>query len=300
MNTPLLLLHFRLKPAPPLLTSFELLHQLKSRFASAFREVNGCLGRDGGCRIGSDCACNAVFGQTLATDPFALRRFQKPPLPFAFRVTPESLKSRNPYETELQLAIVGDAISYLEPFVKAVQLVIENPSGQSGWRLSCVEASATDGSRTLLPLSAQLGGFSSLPVLTFGEIMSERAPSPVKIKLCFHTPLRLLQNGSPLRQPAFSAIAGALFRRISALAYYYGREELSHDFKWLAEQSREITPLSSTAQWVSRGGTLQGVEGTLNFKGDLTGFMPFIELGSRLNIGKGGAYGAGSFTFSAI
>ncbi|NVN98421.1 MAG: CRISPR system precrRNA processing endoribonuclease RAMP protein Cas6 [Geobacteraceae bacterium] len=298
MNTPLLLLHFRLKPVTPLLTAFDLLHQLKSRFASAFRDANGCLGKDDACRIGNGCACNAIFGQQLATDPYALRRFQKPPLPFAFRVSVESLKSRNPSEIELQLAIVGDGISHLEPLVKAVQRVIENPSGQSGWQLSCVEASAADGSKTLLPLSAPLAGFSFLPILTFGELMTANAPSSAKIKLSFHTPLRLLQNGSPLRQPAFSAIAGALFRRISSLAYYYGREELTHDFKWLAEQSREVGPLSSAVQWVSRGGTLHGIEGTLSFKGDLTEFMPFIELGSRLNLGKGAAYGAGSFTVS--
>lgn len=299
MNTPLLILHFELTPLSPGLTGFELLHLVKSRFASAFRQANGCLGRDGACRIGSECSCHAVFGQQLASDPYALRRFQKPPLPFAFRLSAERRKNPIDAATELQLAIIGDAITHLDIFVKAVQLLSDCPTDSGGWRLASLCASAADGSRTLLPLGSRLEGFSSLPLHFFAELLAVNAPSPAKLRLDFHTPLRLMQGGSPLRQPSFSAVAGALFRRISSLAYYYGSEELTHDFKWLAERSRDVACTGSTLSRINRGGTLQGVEGTLSFRGDLAEFIPFIELGSRLNIGKGGAYGAGSYTFSA-
>jgi len=116
--------------------------------------------------------------------------------------------------------------------------------------------------------------------------------------MSFQTPLRLIHKGSPLRNLSFSAITGALFRRISSLAYYYGREELPHDFKWLAQQSQLVVCRRSDLNWVNRGGSLQGVEGQVDFSGALAEFIPFLHLGNVLNIGKGAAYGMGNYSFS--
>ena len=54
-----------------------------------------------------------------------------------------------------------------------------------------------------------------------------------------------------------------------------------------------------TCNWVNRGGSLQGVEGQVEFSGALAEFIPFLHLGSMLNIGKGAAYGMGNYSFSA-
>lgn len=297
MNTPFVELHFTLepaagKPAPQTLLA------VRQLFPAAFRRANGCLGLDQGCGKTADCPCRSVFGQNLTPDPAALRRYQKPPLPFAFKIPllPEKLMEG---EVELSLVIVGEAINHLDLFIKAVTLLFHPPGSFKNWQVVSIEAACGDGSRIAIPASGISTEFSSLPLLSFDELFIQGSIDCSKITIEFQTPLRLLHKGAPLRDIRFSHLAGALFRRVSSLAYYYGGEELPHDFKWLAQRSRGIVCPHADLRWVNRGGSLQGVEGTAEFIGELADFMPFLHLGSLLNIGKGAAYGMGSYRFSA-
>lgn len=294
MNTSFIQLHFTLE-RPAEKHTPQTLFAIRQLFPNAFRRVTGCLTKDHGCSAGPDCPCRLVFEQRLTPDPSALRRYQKPSLPFAFKIPllPESCRQGS--EVELTLVIAGAAISHLDLFVKAVRLMFASPGLLKGWRLCAVEAAAGDGTRTVIPVGGAGTEFSSLPLLSFDELFSSGCVSCQRVTINFLTPVRLLHKGAPLRDIPFSAVAGALFRRISALAYYYGGEELPHDFKWLAEKSREISCSCSDLHWVNRGGGLQGVEGEAVFSGELTDFIPFLTLGSRLNIGKGASYGMGGY-----
>jgi len=292
MNTAFVQLHFTLehswgKPAP------QTLFAVRQLFPAAFRQANGCLGFDLGCRESADCPCRSVFGQSLTPDPTALRRYQKPPLPFAFKIPrlPES-------EIELSLVIVGDAINHLDLFIKAMMLLFQPPGSLQNWRVVSLEAACGDGSRIAIPVNGISTEFSSLPLLSFDELFTQGRVDCSKITIEFQAPSRLLHKGVPLRDIQFSHLAGALFRRVSSLAYYYGGEELPHDFKWLADRSREIVCTSSDLRWVNHGGLLQGVVGSSEYNGELAEFIPFLHLGSLLNIGKSAAYGMGSYLFS--
>src|SRR5690349_2540332 len=62
-----------------------LLFGMRTDFAKLFREVTSC--RREVCQQCPDapgCPCLPILSQRLSTDPSAVRRFQKPPLPFAF------------------------------------------------------------------------------------------------------------------------------------------------------------------------------------------------------------------------
>jgi len=200
---------------------------------------------------------------------------------------------------ELSLVIAGEAISHLDLFLAAVKVLIGSSDRMGQWRAVRMEAASEDGSRILIPSDGGGREFASLPVLSFDEFFSRSSGPCSSVTIDFTTPLRLLHKGIPLREIGFNAVAGAMFRRVSSMAYYYGGEELSHDFKWLAERSREITCSRSALNWKNHGGGLQGVEGTVTFCGELAEFIPFLALGSRLNIGKGSAYGMGNYSFSA-
>jgi len=298
MNTPFVQLYITLEPPPKKLAPYGLF-ALRQQFHTAFRQAVGCCDGQQNCRAGIGCPCRAVFDQALATDPLALRRYQKPPLPFAFKIPLLPEKSLPGAEIEISLVIAGEVISYLDLFIKAVRFLFESAEIFTGWRVCAVEAAAEDGARTLIPSEAAGSEFASLPILSFDELFSGGGGSCSHIAVHFQTPLRLLHNGSPLQDVPFSRFAGALFRRISALAYYYGREDLPHDFKWLAQLSQKVVCSRSDLRWVNRGGSLQGVEGVAEFRGELGDFIPFLHLGSRLNVGKGAAYGMGSYSFSA-
>ena len=298
MNTPFVQLHISLEHPGTRLPSHALFG-IRQLFPAAFRRAAGCLAGDNSCSGGPGCPCRAIFDQNLATDPSALRRYQKPPLPFAFRLPLLPEKAGKGSLVELSLVIVGDAISHLDHFLKGIALLFETPGRLDQWRAVRFEAAAGDGSRIPIPSTGGCGEFANLPVLSFDELFSRSCSPCSRVTVEFLTPLRLLHKGAPLREPGFSAIAGGLFRRISSLAYYYGKEELAHDFKWLAERSREISCSRTGFSWINRGSGVQGIEGSATFCGDLTDFIPFLQLGSRLNIGKGATYGMGSFTLTA-
>jgi len=297
MNTPFVQLYFTLHHSGAKLHPNELF-TIRQLFPAAFRRAAGCLTAAQLCGAGSDCPCRAVFEQKLTPDLSALRRYQKPPFPFAFKMPPLSANCRQGETVELSLLIAGEAISQLDLFIRGVMLLFAAPGSLKNWRTGAVEAAAADGSRIAIPAGVSCADFASLPLLSFDELFTQGGGDCAGISVKFLTPVRLLHKGVPLRDIPFSAVAGALLRRISSLAYYYGKEELPYDFKWLAEKSRAISCRRSGLQWVNHGGGLQGIEGEVQFSGELTEFIPFLTLGSRLNIGKGAPYGMGSYRFS--
>jgi hypothetical protein len=297
MNTPFVQLRFSLelpsdKPDP------HALFAIRQQFHAAFRRAAGCFHPTLTCAAGVDCPCRYVFDQKLATDPSALRRYQKPPLPFAFRIPliPKELSLGD--AVELTLAVVGEAIRHLDLFIGGIMHLFAPSGSFKDWQVIAVEAVSVDKTLVAIPSNRAGRDFNSLPLLSFDDFFSETSVDCSRLTMNFQTPLRLIHKGSPLRNLSFSAVAGALFRRISSLAYYYGREELPNDFKWLARQSQQVVCSRSDLHWVNRGGSLQGVEGQVEFSGAMAEFIPFLHLGKVLNIGKGAAYGMGSYSFS--
>lgn len=291
MDVPFLQLLFTIEQTRPAATPYALF-ELKQLFPVAFRKITGCAPRGGECTAGADCPCRATFAQTLSADPSALRRYQKPPLSFAFSIP--LLAGRDRSEHEVSLIIVGDATSNLELYIKSVQQLFCRDS-VFGARLTAVAAVAADGSRQLLGDGSGRLALAATPFRSFAEAGSAPVSSAATVTLELLTPLRLLQNGKPLRCPSFTVLAGALFRRISALAYSYGGVELDHDFKWLAAKSHEVSSVRSSLEWANWGGALQGVVGELAFSGELEEFLPFLRLGELLNVGKGASYGMGNY-----
>jgi CRISPR-associated endoribonuclease Cas6 len=297
MNTPFVQIFLQLEHPGTRLPPHALF-AIRQLFPAAFRHAVGCLTVEGTCKNGPLCPCRDLFDQRLTTDPSALRRYQKPPLPFAFRIPLLPERSVKGTVFELSLVIAGEVIRHLDLFLKAVTFMFAAPGRLSDWRAVRMEAASEDGSRILIPSDGG-GEFANLPVLSFDELFSGSSAPCSSVTIEFLTPLRVLHKGIPLRELEFSALAGCLFRRISSLAYYYGGEELAHDFKWLAEKSREVSCKRSDLLWINRAGGMQGVEGIATYCGELADFVPFLSLGSRLNIGKGASYGMGSYSYSA-
>ena len=104
-----------------------------------------------------------------------------------------------------------------------------------------------------------------------------------------------MQDGRACREPGFSLLARALMRRVSSMTYYYEGEELSAEFRWLAQRSESVETVRSDLQWREWGGGVQGVVGRIAFAGEMGDFMPFFLLGERLHAGKGASYGMGRY-----
>lgn len=145
----------------------------------------------------------------------------------------------------------------------------------------------------------------------------ETAPGPVpatapisRLTLEFLTPLRLKERGDLVTELTFPLLWERLAQRLTLLADFYG-PPAEADHRWLpaALQARaaQVAVSQSRLRWQDwerysrRQDTamkLGGLVGSITFAGDLTPFLPYLHLGTIINLGQGTTFGLGRYTFS--
>ncbi len=238
----------------------------------------------------------ATFGQQLSPDPEAVRRYQKPPLPFVFDLP--FLPAGYRGGVTIGLTLVGSAINHLPAYLCALRSMFLDQAFSACFpaRLDVIAAVDGTGARSLLWRAGGEPDLASVPLIAASQLTDREPPIGGRLQLEMVTPLRLVQDGRPCREPGFSLLARSLMRRVSALAYYYGGEELEMDFRWLAERSAAVETVVSTLSWHQWGGGIQGAVGRVLFCGELADFLPLLLLGERLHVGKGASYGLGCYS----
>jgi hypothetical protein len=275
------------------------LFSLKSCFREAFR-VTVCRshGECSCCSEQRECPFQAVFGQDLSADPDALKRHQKPPLPFLFHIPLLPGTGSDERDLELGLVIIGTAMNYLPEFFSAMMGLFsgdartEYPSAE----IVRVESEGCSGFRSLIALERGSASPDGLSTISADDLIALNTLPSDQLGLRVLTPLRVQQEGHFLRSFSFSPFVRTLLRRVSSLAYYYYGSALEMDFSRLARISETISVLGSNMQWVTWiNGPLEGVVGSGILCGDLTDFHPALLLGEYLSCGKGAAYGLGRY-----
>ena len=249
------------------------------------------------CPKADTCPFHQSIAQPLSADPAALKRYQKPSLPFVFDI-PVLLPNFNRGCTvELGLTIVGSAVNYLPEYVAATGAMLRNPGFRKRLDASILKVE-TVGYRGIRNIVMEPGGGVETGLL---EILSLRGlqeavvlPSDT-VTLTIMTPMRIMGEGKPIREFSFSAFVRAMFRRLSSLAYYYGGDDAELDYKWLAEQSRLVECVAADFRWVEWSNKWSGLSGTGTFGGDLSEYHPFLLAGECLHVGKGSSFGLGRF-----
>lgn len=249
-------------------------------------------GRD--CRVCSaacDCGWHLVFGQELTTDPEALRRHQKPPLPFSFSF-PVAGSTCVSDELVCGLVVAGTAIPYLEMLLTGFAAMLKELCGQLAGVSSCdyhgMELALGNGSSIAQP--------GNLVVLSSRGILESRPWGSQSLLIGLRSPLRLVSNGRQQRRFEFSTFARNLLRRVSAMAYYYGQCRMDQDFRALSHLAEQVVCDEYVFTWGRSGSAaMSGLTGHGRFSGNFTELIPFLVLGSYLHAGKGAAFGFGSF-----
>lgn len=269
---------------------------LKGGFEKTFRKMTGCfLAECHGCAQTPDCAGHHAFGRTLATDPAALRRYQKPSVPFILSppVLPDLPNCGS--VVEMGLVLLGGAADHLSLYVRALRSLL--------LRRQCalikIESLNYGGQRSRIDGGNEQSFSGHLHLLSLQGLHQTILLPPQEILLTFATPLCLLQDGKPLRQLDFTSFVRPLLRRVSSLVYYYGGSDLDQDFKWLARLSEEVESDAAEVAWRSWGGEKgvrwSGLLGRCAFRGNLAEFHPFLLFGEYLQLGKGCPWGFGRY-----
>jgi hypothetical protein len=278
------------------------LFAMKGLFARAFSAAV-CSGHGdcGSCPHGARCPYPFTFAQALAVDPLAVKRYQKPSLPFVFQIPVLAGQHLQGHDIKFGIVLVGQAITYVDEFCTALQLLFADDSGKSPVpaHLVKIESIGCTDFRTCI-LSENGQSTSDLLITVSSEdLLALNTRFPDRIDLRITTPLRIMSNGQPLRTFSFSSFIRCLMRRISSLAYYYAGTSLSLDWKRLAALSTAPILTANSVEWVDwNAGRLAGLVGTATVSGDLEEFFPLLLLGELLNCGKDAPYGCGGFFVS--
>ncbi len=280
-----------------------ILYDMRGEFLDAFRRTVNCVKTEcAGCRTGLDCPAFHALAQSITSDPTALKRYQKPPLPFVFEFLEIPPPPNRGMCFECAFTIVGSAINHLDFYLAALRLMFEskNPRRRFSGTLLSVESCDYQGGRSLIWARKSLVPFDRLHLLSALELPQIRPFGPERLSLTFLTPLRLVHDGRPLQQISFSLLFRTLLRRISSLAYYYGGEELELDYKWLSERSVLIECQVDNCQygapvWGASNQRLCGLTGNAVFTGDLSAFHLPLFIGEYVHLGKGASFGLGQY-----
>jgi hypothetical protein len=253
------------------------------------------------CPVRADCAWYAVFSQELSADPDAIKRHQKPPLPFVFSFPSPDTLDHEPDIIECGLVVVGIAIPHASMLLEGLaKLLVDESSPLEGEirQLAC-----RDYQGTYVPLRS---GTHSAQAENLVVLSAEGLPEPCSwdcssLGIRLLSPLKLIREGRQLSRFDFSLFACTLMRRVSSLAYYYGDSEFDCDYKRLASLALAVVCTEDRFHIHNAGNgdrKLAGISGEGFFSGDFSELMPFLTLGTYLHAGKGAAYGMGRFMLS--
>jgi hypothetical protein len=264
------------------------LYACRNGFDAAFRRALSCRRPEcAGCAASETCPYPLNFGQQVARDPEAVKRHQKPPLPFVFRFPALFPLPNGGASFECSLTLFGSALQHLSYFLDAVRLMLDGLQAT----LTLVEAECPGGARERIAAGVN----PALPLLSALDPVGAGPLLPDRVTINFVTPLKLTHEGRLLRRFSFSQLARVLMRRVSSLAYYYGGTELALDYRWLSQASGSIRTLDSNCRIESWSGRPAGLVGSASFGGDLEPFHLLLQLGSATHLGKGASFGFGAY-----
>jgi hypothetical protein len=275
------------------------LFSLRRGFPAALKRVT--CGRSvlcGECRDAADCGWFPLFGQPLSTDPDAVKRHQKPPLPFVFSLQLLPAGPLHCSDVEVGLTLVGNAVAHAGSFVAAMRDVCGAEFGDGCFTVSLddVFSQGAFGERGGVEFARRGGMPLHLKVFSVSDVTDQAVALTDGLHLSLVTPLRLFHEGRLLRGFDCSLFLRGLVRRVSSLAAAYGDGELTDDFRWLALRSREVRLTEARIRYDAIGGlTNAGIVGVVALTGDLEPFLPYLRLGEYLHTGKGASWGFGRF-----
>jgi len=281
---------------------------LKSKaYADACRSLT-CRRQERACDTCSSqdsCSWYQVFGQKLTSDPAALKRHQKPSMPFVFSFPMSDVFSEVHRVLECGLVVVGPAIQHLDMLLNGfAELVssLASPHSAEIIQIACRDYQGTvqhsavkeNSARSMDPVP------ENLVILSTEGLLESCSWSGADLYIQLLTPLRLYEDGRPSDMFEFGRFARSVMRRVSSLASYYGESEYDCDFKEVSRQLEDVICVDNHFCYTHAvTGKLRGLIGCGRFMGDFSRIMPFLVIGSYVHTGKGSAFGMGNFTMVA-
>jgi hypothetical protein len=134
-------------------------------------------------------------------------------------------------------------------------------------------------------------------------------PSPRKIRVDFLSPTELKHEHRIADRPEFPVLFGRIRDRIGTLRTLYGPGPLEIDFQAIGRRAADVTMTRcelrrvESARRSSRTGqthSIGGFVGTAEYEGDLAEFLPYLEAGRWVGVGRQAVWGKGEIALTRL
>lgn len=295
---------------------------LRGGFGSAFRGI-ACPQRAevcDGCLVRGVCPYAYVFETSPPFGAEVLRTLKDVPRPFVLEPPTDD---RTTYEAgeefSFGLVTIGQAVKHVPYFVAAFRELGRTGIGPRRTGFELVDVNQAE--PTASPVGSWSGGYSALGTGQDGRLqlrlsdagwvrrasildLAEGLPDD-RVRLRFETMTRLKSDDVLDRRPSFQALARALLRRVSSLAYFHHGQQLDVDYADLVASAGEVRVVEDATRWgtwvrysnrQSRRMDFGGFVGEIAVEGDLSPFKELLVLGALVHVGKNTTFGLGKFT----
>ncbi len=294
-------------------------------FGNAFKKVVCTIKREtcDECLLKSKCVYSYIFETPPPEGSEILRKYEKAPHPFVIEPPLETKRDYKPNETlSFALILIGKAVDYLPYFIYTFEELGKIGIGKGRGKYLLEEVRSEEPAPAGFKQGSGVGSKRSegkviysfvdrqlKQTLYYSPSLLKRglggvSPNSSLITLHFLTPTRIIVHGDLVVDLEFHHLIRSLLRRISTLSYFHYGKRLNLDFKGLIEKAHTVRVKDKNTKWhdwerySARQDTrmkMGGFVGKITFEGDLSEFMPFIELGEILHAGKGTSFGLGKY-----
>jgi len=299
-------LDFTLKALEPLILPPYKGSTLRGGFGAAFRRIV-CVIRDkecADCLLKGKCVYSYIFETPPPANTAVMRKYEAAPHPFVIEPPFERKRVYRPGEELLfGLVLIGRAIDYLPYFIYTFDELGRTGIGKGRGKFE-LRSVASDGKSVYDSTSKTLSQVNALELPLDAKV--SRGRKKTRLTLSFLTPTRIFYSGGLTLDIEFHTIIRNLLRRISLLSYFHGNSNAipAFDFKGTIEKAKAVETVDKSLRrydWERYSSrqeqriNMGGFVGEITFEGDLRPFMPLIEAGEVLHVGKGTAFGLGRY-----
>lgn len=234
----------------------------------------------------------------------------KASVPHPFILEPPLEQKREYKENEIlgfSLILIGKAIDYLPYIIFSFKEIGRNGLGSRKGKYRLISVN-------LLKNNAEFLIFNGASELFYNinqenNSLNHRGINNKKIKngilkLNFLTPTRIKEQGDLITKPQFHQIMKSLLIRLSLLSNFHCSNKIEFDLNSIVEESKSIKIKDSNLKWydwahfsprTKEKVKLGGFIGDISYYGKIEKWLPILEIGEYLHIGKATSFGLGKY-----
>ncbi len=263
------------------------------------------------CQLPHHCAYAYIFETPQSSSSPTERPIEATNLPHPFVILPPIAEREIIHAGEalaFQLTLIGKGVDYLPYFVYAFDELGRTGIGRGRGRYQLERVTDLfSGGEIYSSVTKMLG--ANVTVRTFSELCEETKDwNSRQVTLHFVTPTRITDKNDLTMKLSFDLLIRNLLRRGSLLARLHCGQEWSLDYGALIEYARSSVSVGATnLSWYDwerysnrqqRRMKLGGFVGRISYDGEIASFLPLIQLGHYIHVGKNTSFGMGKYEVS--